>query len=125
MAVCSTTALRKYLTQRSNLGQPLREKAASTTRGHAERETIRNSGRYRRPLFKSSQAAAFDFGLHAVGVSVYRFDNSHLVRVKIFPPDGTASYGKARSAAPDPARTAPRGCAAAEGRKVARAGRSG
>src|SRR4051794_14485929 len=55
MAVCSTTALRKYLTQHSNLGQPLREKASSTTGGHAKGETIRNSGRYRRPLFKSSQ----------------------------------------------------------------------
>src|SRR3954447_21212040 len=54
MAVCSTTALRKYLTQHSNLGQPLREKASSTTGGHAKGETIRNSGRYRRPLFKSS-----------------------------------------------------------------------
>src|SRR3954470_5509935 len=55
MAVCSTTAPRKYLTQHSNLGQPLREKASSTTGGHAKGETIRNSGRYRRPLFKSSQ----------------------------------------------------------------------
>src|SRR3954452_9779889 len=55
MAVCSTTALRKYLTQRSNLGQPLREKAVSTTRGHAEGETLMTSGAYRRPLFKSSQ----------------------------------------------------------------------
>src|SRR3954470_5696019 len=55
MAVCSTTALRKYLTQRSNLGQPLREKAVSTTRGHAEGETLITSGAYRRPLFKSSQ----------------------------------------------------------------------
>src|SRR3954453_21983165 len=54
MAVCSTTALRKYLTQRSNLGQPLREKAVSTTRGHAEGETLITSGAYRRPLFKSS-----------------------------------------------------------------------
>src|SRR3954466_4852282 len=54
MAVCSTTALRKYLTQHSNLGQPLREKASSTTGGYAKGETIRNSGRYRRPLFKSS-----------------------------------------------------------------------
>src|SRR3954447_26073076 len=57
MAVCSTTALRKYLTQRSNLGQPLREKAVSTTRGHAEGETLITSGAYRRPLFKSSQSA--------------------------------------------------------------------
>src|SRR3954464_5914757 len=56
MAVCSTTALRKYLTQRSNLGQPLREKAGSTTRGHAEGETLITSGAYRRPLFKSSQS---------------------------------------------------------------------
>src|SRR3954453_13624898 len=55
MAVCSTTALRKYLTQRSNLGQPLREKAVSTTRGHAEGEALITSGAYRRPLFKSSQ----------------------------------------------------------------------
>src|SRR3954454_4767029 len=55
MTVCSTTALRKYLTQHSNLGQPSREKAVSTTRAHAEGETIINSGRYRRPLFKSSQ----------------------------------------------------------------------
>src|SRR3982750_3776016 len=54
MTVCSTTALRKYLTQHSNLGQPSREKAVSTTRAHAEGETIINSGRYRRPLFKSS-----------------------------------------------------------------------
>src|SRR3954447_5692641 len=54
MAVCSTTALRKYLTQRSNLGQPLREKAVSTTRGQAEGETLITSGAYRRPLFKSS-----------------------------------------------------------------------
>src|SRR3954469_16651901 len=54
MAVCSTTALRKYLTERSNLGQPLREKAASTTKGHAEGETLTTSGAYRRPLFKSS-----------------------------------------------------------------------
>src|SRR3954462_3145013 len=58
MAVCSTTALRKYLTRHSNLGQPLREKAVSTTRAHAEGETLINSGRYRRPLFKSSQEAA-------------------------------------------------------------------
>src|SRR3954451_23443297 len=57
MAVCSTTALRKYLTQRSNLGQPLREKAVSTTRGHAEGETLITSGAYRRPLFKSSQTS--------------------------------------------------------------------
>src|SRR3954453_18510244 len=57
MAVCSTTAPRKYLTQHSNLGQPLREKASSTTGGHAKGETIRNSGRYRRPLFKSSLGA--------------------------------------------------------------------
>src|SRR4051794_1921032 len=56
MTVCSTTALRKYLTQHSNLGQPSREKAVSTTRAHAEGETIINSGRYRRPLFKSSLA---------------------------------------------------------------------
>src|SRR3954462_12587001 len=55
MAVCSTPALRKYLTQRSNLGQPLREKAVSTTRGHAEGEALISSGAYRRPLFKSSQ----------------------------------------------------------------------
>src|SRR4051794_30847536 len=54
MAVCSTTALRKYLIQRSNLGQPIREKAISTTRGHAEGETLITSGAYRRPLFKSS-----------------------------------------------------------------------
>src|SRR3954447_26660289 len=54
MTVCSTTALRKYLTQHSNLAQPSREKAVSTTRAHAEGETIINSGRYRRPLFKSS-----------------------------------------------------------------------
>src|SRR3954447_16825930 len=54
MAACSTTALRKYLTRHSNLGQPLREKAVSTTRAHAEGETLINSGRYRRPLFKSS-----------------------------------------------------------------------
>src|SRR3954454_10026055 len=54
MTVCSTTALCKYLTQHSNLGQPSREKAVSTTRAHAEGETIINSGRYRRPLFKSS-----------------------------------------------------------------------
>src|SRR4051794_39116848 len=59
MAVCSTTALRKYLTQRSNLGQPLREKAVSTTRGHAEGETLTTSGAYRRPLFKSSHGASF------------------------------------------------------------------
>src|SRR3954453_21884219 len=58
MAVFSTTALRKYLTRHSNLGQPLREKAVSTTRAHAEGETLINSGRYRRPLFKSSQAQA-------------------------------------------------------------------
>src|SRR3954466_6881104 len=57
MAVCSTTALRKYLTQRSNLGQPLREKAVSTTRGHAEGETLITSGAYRRPLFKSSHTS--------------------------------------------------------------------
>src|SRR3954453_12294374 len=57
MTVCSTTALRKYLTQHSNLGQPSREKAVSTTRAHAEGETIINSGRYRRPLFKSSHGA--------------------------------------------------------------------
>src|SRR3954471_5805658 len=56
MTVCSTTAPRKYLTQHSNLGQPSREKAVSTTRAHAEGETIINSGRYRRPLFKSSLA---------------------------------------------------------------------
>src|SRR3954451_15131900 len=56
MAVCSTTALRKYLTRHSNLGQPSREKAVSTTRAHAEGETLINSGRYRRPLFKSSLA---------------------------------------------------------------------
>src|SRR3954470_3388212 len=55
MTVCSTTALRKYLTQHSNLGQPSREKAVSTTRAHAEGETLINSGRYCRPLFKSSQ----------------------------------------------------------------------
>src|SRR3954454_12504347 len=55
MAVCSTTALRKYLTQHSNLGQPLREKASSTTRGHAEGETSWISRAYRRQLFKSSQ----------------------------------------------------------------------
>ena len=54
MAVRSTTALRKYLTQRSNLGQPLREKAGSTTGGHVEGETLITSGAYRRPLFKSS-----------------------------------------------------------------------
>src|SRR3954451_8507261 len=57
MAVCTTTALRKYLTQRSNLGQPLREKASSTTGGPAKGETLINSGRYRRPLFKSSHGA--------------------------------------------------------------------
>src|SRR3954454_7007908 len=54
MTVCSTTALRKYLIQRSNLRQPLRERAGSTTRGHAEGETLSTSGTYRRPLFKSS-----------------------------------------------------------------------
>src|SRR3954468_14152858 len=57
MAVRSTTALRKYLTQRSNLGQPLREKAGSTTGGHVEGETLITSGSYRRPLFKSSQTS--------------------------------------------------------------------
>src|SRR3954470_8824709 len=60
MAVCSTTALRKYLTQRSNLGQPLREKAVSTTRGHAEGEALITSGVYRRPLFKSSNKSISD-----------------------------------------------------------------
>src|SRR3954462_1449219 len=68
MAVCSTTALRKYLTQRSNLGQPLREKAVSTTRGHAEGETLRTSGAYRRPLFKSSvDGASYTAAAHQVG----------------------------------------------------------
>src|SRR5436309_16131344 len=57
MAVCSTTALRKYLNRHSNLGQPSREKAVSTTRAHAEGETLIKSGRYRRPLFKSSEGA--------------------------------------------------------------------
>src|SRR3954447_5451883 len=60
MTVCSTTALRKYLTQHSNLAQPSREKAVSTTRAHAEGETIINSGRYRRPLFKSSMRCLFN-----------------------------------------------------------------
>src|SRR3954470_1959258 len=64
MAVCSTTAPRKYLTQHSNLGQPLREKASSTTGGHAKGETIRNSGRYRRPLFKSSEGLWRDLKRH-------------------------------------------------------------
>src|SRR4051794_36092314 len=58
MAVCSTTAVRKYLIERSNLGQPVREKAISTTRPHAEGETLITSGAYRRPLFKSSHTEA-------------------------------------------------------------------
>src|SRR3954451_6744769 len=52
MAVCSTTALRKYLTLHSNIGQPLREGAIGTTRGHAEGETSTASGPYCRSLFK-------------------------------------------------------------------------
>src|SRR3954453_2979462 len=64
MAVCSTTALRKYLTQRSNLGQPLREKAVSTTRGHAEGEALITSGAYRRPLFKSSLTKPLPEAVH-------------------------------------------------------------
>src|SRR3954463_13972853 len=64
MTVCSTTALRKYLTQHSNLGQPSREKAVSTTRAHAEGETIINSGRYRRPLFKSSLNSYWALSAH-------------------------------------------------------------
>src|SRR4051794_24042353 len=54
MAVCSTTALRKYLTLHSNIGQPLREGAIGTTRGHAEGETSTASGPYCRSLFKPS-----------------------------------------------------------------------
>src|SRR5215211_2976122 len=53
MAVCSTTTFCKYLTRVLNFGQPLREKAIGTTRGHAKGETLTTSGPYRRPLFKS------------------------------------------------------------------------
>src|SRR4051812_19950017 len=53
MAVCSTTIFRKYLTWRSNFGQPLREAAIGTTRGHAKGENSTTSGPYRRLLFKS------------------------------------------------------------------------
>src|SRR3954463_8579240 len=69
MTVCSTTALRKYLTQHSNLGQPSREKAVSTTRAHAEGETIINSGRYRRPLFKSSHDLSIAKQAKVLGIS--------------------------------------------------------
>src|SRR5215204_6862862 len=55
MAVCSTTTFRKYLTQLSNFGQPLREGAGCTTREHAEGETLTTSVAYRRSLFKSGQ----------------------------------------------------------------------
>src|SRR3954447_14557018 len=68
MTVCSTTALRKYLTQHSNLAQPSREKAVSTTRAHAEGETIINSGRYRRPLFKSSMDVLY---AHCAGLDIH------------------------------------------------------
>src|SRR3954463_12724116 len=79
MTVCSTTALRKYLTQHSNLGQPSREKAVSTTRAHAEGETIINSGRYRRPLFKSSQESV---GEVQGRLAAAREDQSRSVRAR-------------------------------------------
>src|SRR5690242_1795016 len=51
--VCSATALCKSLNGFPNFGQPLRETAGGTTKGHAEGETLATSGSYRRPVFKS------------------------------------------------------------------------
>src|SRR4051794_28419912 len=85
MAVRSTTALRKYLTQRSNLGQPLREKAGSTTGGHVEGETLITSGSYRRPLFKSSQGYLQIRAGHVAGIKA----SGRLARVSYRPRGGS------------------------------------
>src|SRR5215211_8664700 len=58
---CSTTALGKRLNHFPNFGQPLREQAVGTTRGHAKGETPTTSGPYQRPLFKSGMTASWSW----------------------------------------------------------------